>query len=99
MPAPWFAPEFQPRPDAFRALADARQSPVPLARALLEDLAVDALSIIANPQPEELAIIRDFGLDAAGVRVVEGVSQDLARNPVDLVLKKLETRAAALLPQ
>ena len=54
----------------------------------LEDLAVDALSIIANPQPEELAVVGDFGLDAAGVRVVKGVSQDLARNPVDLVLKE-----------
>src|SRR5271166_7103226 len=83
-----FAPEFQPRPDSFRALADARQSPVPLTRACLQDLAVDALSIIANPQPEELAVVGDFGLDAAGVRVVKGVSQDLARNLVDLVLKK-----------
>ena len=75
-------------PRSIRALADARQSPVPLARALLEDLAVDALSIIANPQPEELAVVGDFGLDAAGVRVVKSVSQDLARDPVDLVLKK-----------
>ena len=83
-----FTPEFQPRPDAFRALSDARQSPVPLARALLEDLGFDALSIIANPQPEELAVVSDFGLDTAGVRVVKGVSQDLARHPVDLVLKK-----------
>src|SRR5271166_6078460 len=82
-----FTPEFQPRPDAFRALADARQSPVPLARACLQDLAVDALSIIANSQPQELAVVGDFGLDAAGVRVVKGVSQDLARDPEDLVLK------------
>src|SRR5271157_1600558 len=83
-----FTPESQPRPDAFRALADARQSPMPLARALLEDLAFDALSIIANSQPEELAVVRDFGLNAAGVRVVKGVSQDLARNPVHLVLQE-----------
>src|ERR1035438_362059 len=83
-----FTPEFQPRSDAFRALPDARQSPVSLARALLEDRGVDALSIIANPQSEELAVVGDFGLDAAGVRVVKGVSQDLARNPVDLVLKE-----------
>jgi hypothetical protein len=39
---------------------------VPLAGPLLQDLRVDALSIISNPQPEELAIVRDLGLDAAG---------------------------------
>src|ERR1017187_8886327 len=83
-----FTPEFQARPDAFRAFADARQSPVPLARACLKDRAVDALSIIANPQPEELAVIRDFSLDAAGARVLKGVSKDLARHPVNLVLKE-----------
>src|ERR1022692_2220898 len=83
----WFTPEFQLSPDSFRALADARQSPVPLTRALIEDLAVDALSIIADPQPKKLAIVRDLGLDTAGVCVEEGVPQNLARNPVDLVLK------------
>jgi hypothetical protein len=61
---------------------------MPWARAFIEDLAVDALSIIANPQPEELAIVRDLCLNAAGVCVVKGVPQDLARNPVDLVLKE-----------
>src|SRR5271157_824710 len=81
------APDCQLSADRFGALADARQSPVSLARALLEDLAVDALAIIANSQPEELAVVGDFGLDAAGVRVVKGVSQVLARNPVDLVLQ------------
>src|ERR1035438_3787280 len=77
-----------PRPDAFRALADTRKSPVPLAHALFEDRAVDALSIIANSQPEELAVVGAFGLHAAGVRGLKGVSQDLARNLVDLVWKK-----------
>ena len=94
-----FAPEFQSRPDAFRALAYTRQAPMPLARASLQDLAVDALSIIANPQPEEMAVIRDFSLDAACARVVKGVAQDLARNPVDLVLKERRQAAASLLPQ
>src|ERR1017187_9176002 len=62
---------------------------MPRARTLLEHLGVDALSIVANPQPEELAIVRDFGLETAGVRVAKGVPQDLARDPIDLVLKKL----------
>jgi hypothetical protein len=48
---------------------------VPLARTLLEDLAVDALSIIANPQPEELAVVGDSDLETAGVGVVEYVAQ------------------------
>ena len=87
-----FAPESQLRPDALRALADARQSPVPRARAFLEERAVDALSIVANPQPEKLATVRDLGLNAAGVRVVKGVSQDLASLPVDLVLKERRKR-------
>ena len=82
-----FAPEFQPRPDLLGALADTGQSPVPPAHPFLQDLGVDALSVIANPQPEELAVIRDFGLDAAGVRVAEGVPQNLACDPVDFVLK------------
>jgi hypothetical protein len=56
---------------------------VSLARACLQNPAVDALSIVANSQPQELTVVGDFGLDAAGVRVVKGVSQDLARNPVD----------------
>src|SRR4030095_2942436 len=77
-----FTPEFQPRPDAFRALADARQSPVPWARALIEHLAVDAFSIITNPQTEELEVVRDFSFDAAGLRVQKGITEDLACNPV-----------------
>jgi len=44
-PRNMFTPEFQPRPDSFRALADARQSSAPLARAFLEDLAVDTFSL------------------------------------------------------
>jgi hypothetical protein len=83
-----FAPQFQLSPDSFRALAHARQSPVPWARALIEDLAVDALSIIANPQPEKLGVVRNLGLNAAGVRVLKGVSKDLARDSIDLVLKE-----------
>jgi hypothetical protein len=36
--------------------------------AFLQDLAVDALSIIANPQREELAVVDDLGVDAARAR-------------------------------
>jgi hypothetical protein len=39
---------------------------------LLQDLSVDALSIIADPHPEELVVVGDLGLDAAGVCVAEG---------------------------
>jgi hypothetical protein len=59
---------------------------------LLEDPGVNALSIVTNPYPEELAVVSDFGLDAAGVRVVKGVSQDLTRNSIDIVLKERRQR-------
>src|SRR6185295_2922698 len=88
----WFGPELPQRPNAFRALANAGQSPVPRTRALIEQRAVDPLPVIANPQPEEFWVVGDLSLDAAGARVAEGVPQDLARNPVDLVLKKRRQR-------
>ncbi|HTR65240.1 MAG TPA: hypothetical protein VMH85_05685 [Terriglobales bacterium] len=71
----------------FCALADARQAPVPLARYCRQNLTVDALSIVANAQTEKLSVVGDFDLDAASVRVLKRVPQDLARNPLDLVLK------------
>ena len=69
----WFAPEFYLSPDSFRAFADAQQSPVPLAGPLLQDLAIDVPSHYRGfAKPEELVIVHDFGLDAAGV-CMEGV--------------------------
>jgi len=44
-----------------------------VASALLEDLTVDAVSVISNPQMEELTAVGDFSLDAATARVAEGV--------------------------
>jgi len=50
-----------------------RRIAVPVASALLEDLTVDAVSVISNPLMEELTAIGDFSLDAATARVAEGV--------------------------
>jgi hypothetical protein len=44
-----------------------------VASALLEDLTVDAVSVISNPQMEELTAVGDFSLDAATARVADGV--------------------------
>jgi hypothetical protein len=75
-----FAPEFQLRPDTSRTFQDARQSPVFLARTFFQDITVDALPVVANPQSKELAVVGDFGLDLAGARVLKSISQDLPRN-------------------
>ena len=95
-----FAPQFQLAPRSVSRAPGCPASPsAPGARLPRRILRVDALSIVANPQPEELAVIRDFRLDAAGVRMVKGVPQHLARDPVNLVPKKRRQGLAALLPQ
>ena len=48
-----------------------RRIAVPVASALLEDLTVDAVSVISNPQMEELTAVGDFSLDAATARVAD----------------------------
>jgi hypothetical protein len=50
-----------------------RRIAVPVASALLEDLTVDVVSVISNPQMEELTAVGDFSLDAATARVADGV--------------------------
>jgi hypothetical protein len=45
------------------------------------------LSIIANPQAEEPAIVGDVHFDAGRLRVLKCISKDLASNPVQLIAK------------
>jgi hypothetical protein len=45
-----------------------RRIAVPVASALLDDLTVDAVSVISNPRMEELTAVGDFSLDAATAR-------------------------------
>jgi hypothetical protein len=60
---------------------------VPGLRAFRHNLLIDAFSIVANPQAKLPLIVPDFGFNVARLRVPEGISQHLAPDPVDLVLK------------
>jgi hypothetical protein len=60
---------------------------VPLARAFLQNLLVNPLSIVTDPQTEQIRIALDCSFDAACASVSESVPQYLASNPVDLVLE------------
>src|SRR5579863_6956945 len=60
---------------------------VPGPLAFRHNLLIDAFSIVANPQAKLPLIVPDFGFNAARLRVPEGISQHLAPDPVDLVLK------------
>ena len=57
-----------------------------LARAFLQHCALNALSVVANAQPEETGIVCDLDFDTAGLRVPERVSKDLSRDPVDVAV-------------
>lgn len=50
-----------------------RRIAVPVGSALLEGLTVDAVSVISNPQMEELTAVGDFSLDATTAHVADGV--------------------------
>jgi hypothetical protein len=50
-----------------------RRIAVPVASALLKHLALDAVSVISNPQMEELTAVGDFSLDAVTARVADTV--------------------------
>src|SRR5262249_51767642 len=84
---PGFTPEIQPRANLFCAFADPRQAPMSGARALLQYFPVNADSIVANPQAKLATVESDLGFDPLRLRVPESVSQDLAGDAVDLVLK------------
>jgi hypothetical protein len=60
---------------------------VPGPRTFRHSIPIDAFSIIANPQAELPIIVPDFGFNVARLRVPEGISQHLAPDPVNLVLK------------
>jgi hypothetical protein len=57
-------------------------------RAFLQNSRVNALSIITDPQTEQMRVVLDCSFDPACASVLESVSQYLASNPVDLVLKQ-----------
>jgi hypothetical protein len=58
------------------------------ARAFLQNRRVNPLAIVTDPQPEQIRVVLDCSFDPACASVLECVSQDLATNPVDLVLEQ-----------
>jgi hypothetical protein len=52
-----------------------------------QHVSVNALSIVANPQAKVALAVDNFDFDLARARVMESVSQCLASDPVNLVLK------------
>ena len=83
-----FAPQFQPRSDSFGPLPDPGQPPMTGARAFLQNRRVNALSIITDPQTEQIWVVVDCGFNPACASMPESVSQYLTSDPVDLVLKQ-----------
>src|SRR5215813_9063011 len=59
-----FAPEIQSCSDQFCALPDSGQPPVSGTRALLENLSVDALAVVADSQAKQMIVITDLSLNA-----------------------------------
>ena len=80
------APDIESRADLFGALAHARQTPVSIT-SRVQELRVDALSIIPDAQPKKAFAIGDLGFDFACLCVAERISQRFARNAVDVVAK------------
>src|ERR1700732_1145589 len=82
------APQYKPRSDSFGPLPDPGQPPMTGARAFLQNCSVNALSIITDPQTEQIWVVVDCGFNPACASVLESVPQYLTSNPVDLVLKQ-----------
>ena len=60
---------------------------MPGPRAFLQDVPVNAFSVVANPQAKVMLVIANFGFDVARARMTKSVSQNLTADPVNLVLK------------
>ena len=85
---PTFAPQCQPRSDPFGPLPNPGQPPMTGARAFLQNLLVNPLSIVTDPQTEQVRVVLNRSFDPVRVSMLESVSQYLASNPVDLVLEQ-----------
>src|SRR5271157_1393995 len=83
-----FAPQCQPRSNSFGPLPDPGQPPMTGARPFLHNCRVNALSIITDPQTEQIWVVVDCGFNPARASVLESVSQYLTSDPVDLVLEQ-----------
>src|SRR6266550_1216815 len=72
------------RPKVWRARACPATHSVRVVRLHL-DASRQCLPVIPDPQPEMPLVIPNFHFDPLRLRVLEGIAQRLARNPVDFV--------------
>src|SRR5208283_1428501 len=86
------APDFQAPAHPLGALVHAWQTEVPGTRAFHQDARIDPLAVIANPQPEHTRVVPDFCLDPACVRVPEGIAQNFAADPINLIPEEWSER-------
>ena len=68
-------PDFQPSPNHFGALTDARQTPVSFATALPEETGIHTDSVVANAQSKDSMVITDVQFYMAGTGVAESICQ------------------------
>src|SRR5262249_9170261 len=79
-----FTPQTQVGADLNGALAHRRQPPVARASAA-QVFRLDALAVVADPQPKLAGAIGDLRLDAFRLRVPEGIAERLAGNAMDVL--------------
>jgi hypothetical protein len=83
-----FAPDSQVPANKLGALTHACQAEVPLAPACIDNILVNSLSVVPDPQPELPSAIPDFHLNPARSRVAVRIAQSLDCDPVHFVLKQ-----------
>ncbi len=66
-------------------------------RAFVEDLWVNSDPVIAEPEAEFLRVVPNLDFNLFSARMAESVSQNLAANPIELVLKNRILCLAAIL--
>ena len=71
-----------------RSFPYAAHTPMPRCPASFQNARVNAFSVIAYAQAKLAIVVPDFNFDPARLRMLKGVSQNLACNPVDFVARK-----------
>src|SRR5262249_54095717 len=80
-----FAPDSQLSSHQLRAFVHTGQAVMTGAAAALENLLVDALSVVSNPQPEPALVVEDFHFDLTRLSVPERIAQRLDSNPIEFI--------------
>src|SRR5262249_56096744 len=81
------APKVQFRSDAPGTLTNAWQTPVAGAVTLTQNLRLYALSVVPDTQAKQLIVVSNLGFYVARASVLQRMTNNLARNPVDFLLQ------------